>query len=91
MPKLAALVRQSAGRVVILAGGSLDETTAPLVVAATGVAEVHLRATEPSPSRMTHRPPGITVSKPHTPDDYTRQVASAARVQRLNALLNAGS
>ena len=35
------LVSQSAGRIVILAGGGLDERNIPALVAATGLREVH--------------------------------------------------
>lgn len=87
IPTLTALVHQARGRIVILAGGGLDETNLRSVVDGTGVTEVHLRATAPVASRMHHRPPGVAVGKPHTPDDYTRSVADEARLQRLAALL----
>lgn len=87
IPTLAALVRQAAGRIVILAGGGLDETNVRAVVDGTGVTEVHLRATTPVASGMRHRPSGIAVGKPHTPDDYTRMVADPDRLRRLAALL----
>jgi copper homeostasis protein len=86
---LAALVRQSAGRIIILAGGGLDEASVRAVVAGTGVTEVHVRATAPVASAMRHRESGIVVGKPFTPDDYTRMVTDADRLRGLAAILAA--
>jgi len=47
---LSALVRQAAGRIVILAGGGVRPENVAELVASTGVTEVHLRAAESVPS-----------------------------------------
>jgi copper homeostasis protein len=44
IPMLAALVQQARGRIGILAGGSIDETTVARMVRETGVTEIHLRS-----------------------------------------------
>jgi copper homeostasis protein len=82
---LGALVRQSAGRVVVLAGGGLTAETVGPVVSASGVGEVHVRGAEWVGSAMRFRRPGISVGKPYTPDDFSRVVTSAERIRDVVA------
>lgn len=48
-PVIAALVRQAAGRIVILPGGGITPGNAPGLVAATGVIEIHSSCRGPAP------------------------------------------
>lgn len=78
---IAALVRQSAGRVAVMAGGGVTPETAARVVRATGVREVHVRGAVRAESAMRFRRAGVGVGKPHVPDEYARTVTSADRIR----------
>ena len=84
---LATLVRHAAGRIIILAGGSIDETSVRSVVSRTGVKEVHVRATSPLASLMQHRNTKVTIGKAYTPDDYTRMVTNPDRIRQIASVL----
>jgi copper homeostasis protein len=82
---IAGLVRQSAGRVIIMAGGGITHETLPALLSATGVNEVHFSARETLPSPMTFRSQGCYMGKAYTPDEYIRKVTTAERVARVVA------
>lgn len=84
---LARLVRQAAGRIGILAGGSVDETNIAQIVRDTGVQEVHVRGTRPLTTAMMHRNPRVSMGKAFTPDDSTRMVTDPARLRAMAAAL----
>lgn len=83
------LVTRSAGRLSILAGGSVRPGTAAELVAATGVGEVHLRAPRPMADRMTFRRNGIGLgpgAKAHDDRDGTDPETVRAIVAELSAM-----
>jgi copper homeostasis protein len=82
---LGALVRQAAGRLVVLAGGGLTAATVAPVVAASGVREVHVRGVERVGSPMRFRRAGVGVAKPCVPDEFSRLVTSAERIREVVA------
>ena len=78
---IAALVRQSAGRVAVLAGGGVTHENTGHLVRATGVREVHVRGAVRVESAMRFRRAGIAFGKPHVPDEYARTVTAADRIR----------
>lgn len=80
---IARLVRQSAGRVVIMAGGGVNAETLPPLLAATGVSEVHFSARAPLDSPMTYRREGVFMGKAYTPEEYSRKATQAELVRRV--------
>ena len=80
---IAALVRQAAGRLVVLAGGGITEESAARVARETGVREVHVRGAVRVESAMRFRRPGIAFGKPSTPDEYARTVTDPDRIRRV--------
>lgn len=82
---IARLVRQSAGRVVIMAGGGVTADNLPSLLAATGVREVHFSARALVESPMIFRRQGVYMGKAYTPDEYTRKVTQAELVRRMTA------
>jgi copper homeostasis protein len=77
---LRALVERTAGRVTIVAGGSVRATNAARLVAASGVTELHLRAAVERDSRATWSRPGQdydTVRVSATDGDLVRAVVAA--------------
>jgi copper homeostasis protein len=80
---IAGLVRQSAGRVVIMAGGGVNAANLSALVAATGVSEVHFSARSLLESPMAYRLPGVYMGKAYTPEEYARRVTQAELVRRV--------
>lgn len=83
---IAALVRQSAGRLVIMAGGGVNAENLPALVAATGVKEVHFSARSPLESPMAYRLPGVFMGKAYAPEEYSRRVTQSELVRRVIAV-----
>jgi copper homeostasis protein len=83
IPTIAALVRQAAGRIIVLAGGGIDEGNATRILAETGVGEIHITAAAPREGRMLYRNDSVTFRKPLPPDEYVRSVADAGRIKRI--------
>ena len=83
IPAIAALVRQSAGRIVVLAGGGIDEGNAGRIVIETGVGEIHLTASVPREGRIRYRNDGVSFRKPFPSDEYVRSVTDAERIKRI--------
>jgi copper homeostasis protein len=86
IPTIAGLVRQSAGRIVVLAGGGIDEGNARQIVTETGAGEIHLTAAVPREGRIRYRNDSVSFRKPLPPDEYVRSVTDAERVRRIARL-----
>ena len=84
---LARLVQQAAGRIVVLAGGSINAMNVGEVVGASGVREVHVRAAERIESEMTYRRANVTLARPQAVGDYERVVTVAREVARVIAAI----
>jgi copper homeostasis protein len=84
---IASLVAQAAGRIVILAGGGLNEGNVRRIVSQTGVCEIHLSAASLQPGRSRYRNERVTFRKPFTPDEYSRPVTDPDRIKRIASLL----
>ena len=80
---IAALVERAAGRLVILAGGGVDAANARLVVARTGVQEIHVRGTSPKKSAMRYRSRRVRMGGPPPADEFTLPVTDARRIRRI--------
>lgn len=80
------LVRQSAGRITILAGGGVNEKNAPELVRVTGVAELHVRGVTLQRDAGPTRP--ITFRKALPTDELARGVTDAARVKAIRTAVS---
>ena len=85
---IAGLVRRSAGRIIVLAGGGIDEGNASRIVTETGVGEIHVTAAVPGAGRMLYRNDSVSFRKPFPSDEYVRSVADAGRVSRIVKLFD---
>lgn len=83
---IAELVHQAAGRIGILACGSIDETNAAAVVAATGAREFHFTAFEDVQSKMEYRNECVAMGSDYAPSEYVRRITTPERVR---AIINA--
>ena len=86
---IARLVRHAAGRIVILAGGGIDEKNALAVVKRTGVQEVHVRGTSRRKSGMRYRSRRVVFRSAQKPDDYVLEVTDEARIRKIVRRLKA--
>jgi copper homeostasis protein len=77
------LVEQAKGRIIILAGGDVNEQTLPLIAAQTGVSEVHFAARLPVESPMRFRNLTVNMGKAYQPDEYRRKVTDAERIKAV--------
>jgi copper homeostasis protein len=77
---IAGLVRRAAGRLVIMAGGGIDQAAAAELVAETGVRELHVGGGGAVPSAMVFRREGVPMGKSYRPDEYVRVETDAERL-----------
>lgn len=82
--RIAALAQRAGDRMIVMAGGSITAANVGQVVAATGVAEVHVRGAAPVDSAMRHRRDTVSLSKTGT-SDYERTVTRADEIRRIVA------
>lgn len=76
------LVRQSAGRIVIMAGAGVNTANAASILAATGVGAIHSTARRSVGSAMRFRRPGVPMGAPGQ-DEYAPRVTSPDVVREL--------
>ena len=86
---IARLVAHAAGRIVILAGGGIDERNVRSVVKKTGVHEVHVRGTSRVKSGMKHKSRRVVFRSPQKPDDYVLEVTDTTRIRKIVQRLRA--
>ncbi len=80
---IASLVRQADGRMIILAGGGINENNVAAIVAQTGVTEVHFAARKTVDSPMTFRNTNVLMGKAYQPDEYIRKETDLERIQKI--------
>lgn len=83
-----ALVGQAAGRIAIMAGGSVTPEAAARLVAETGVQEIHVGGGGSVESAMTFRREGVFMGKAYQPDEYRRAEADAGKIRALARALS---
>lgn len=81
--RIASLVRQADGRVIILAGGGINETNVAEIVAQTGVTEVHFAARKTVASPMTFKNLNCFMGKAYQPDEYIRKETDLECIQKI--------
>lgn len=77
------LVDQAKGRIIILAGGNVNEQTLPLITSQTGVSEVHFAARQMVESPMRFRNLAVNMGKAYQPDEYHRKITDAERIEAV--------
>lgn len=77
------LVDQARGRIIILAGGDVNERTLPLIAAQTGVSEVHFAARQLVESPMRFKKLDVYMGKAYQPDEYHRKITDAERIKTV--------
>ena len=86
---IADLVRQAAGRMIVMPGGGITERNIARIAQATGARELHMSARRSEDSPMHYRNPRVHLGGAlHTPD-YSRSQTSADRIRASLDALNA--
>jgi len=80
---IASLVQQSAGRVIIMAGGGINARNVAGIIAKTGIREVHFAARKTINSLMTFRNPGVFMGKAYEPDEYIRKETDVEEIRKI--------
>ena len=87
---LAALVKQAAGRIVILGCGALDAGNIATVRARAGLAEMHFAALKDVPSGMRFRNPHVGMGGSDPDREYRNTLTDAAAVAAIIAAARGG-
>jgi copper homeostasis protein len=80
---IAARVAQAAGRIIVMAGGGINEANAARIVRETGVEEIHIGAAGIRHSGMDFRREGVFMGKAYEPDEYRRVETDPERVREI--------
>lgn len=78
-----ALVEQAKGRIIIMAGGNINDKNLSLIASQTGVSEVHFAARLPVASPMQFKISNVFMGKAYQPDEYLRKITDAERVKTV--------
>ncbi|WP_245646291.1 copper homeostasis protein CutC [Nocardiopsis trehalosi] len=90
-PLIADLVRRSAGRVAVMAGGGVRAEDAADLVAATGVEELHFSGMAAVPGPAVHRNPRVRMGGTAVPPEDERRVNDPVRIAAIMAAGRAGA
>lgn len=85
-PLLRELVRQAAGRIIVMPGCGVNPGNAAYILKETGATELHASARTTVASHMSYRNPEAKMGQPGR-DEYERQETSVAQVRSLVAAL----
>lgn len=80
---IARLVAHARNRLVIMAGGRINEKNAPRIVERTGVREIHLRGARQVRSGMKHRTAAVGFRGKPLASDYVHEYTDASRIRAL--------
>ncbi len=84
---LAELVKQAGDRIVIMAGGDVDEENAAALVRETGVQEIHVRGTKRINEPMVFHDHLVPFRRPLPTDETARSVTDPERLLAIRAAL----
>lgn len=87
-PRIAELVKAARGRLVMLAGGGVNERNVSEILRLTGVTEVHGSLRGIQSSRMSVRPPDVSLGAPPDWPADAIPVADTARVRAVRQALD---
>ena len=82
---IAELIERAAGRIIVMPGGGITERTAPKIVRALRVSEMHFAALEPQPGLMQYRNPRVFMGGTLRPPEYTLEVTKPEGVAAVIA------
>ena len=81
------LIKDAAGRIIIMPGGGIDEYNIALLAVSTGALEYHLSGRRQRESEMTFRRRGIYMGDPRLQSEYVLKSADAERISSVIMIL----
>ena len=88
---IAALVKQAAGRIIVMPGSGITEHNIASIQQQTGASELHMSGRSPQESAMRYRNPRISLGGNTQAPEYTHQITSAARIRASLVALQGGA
>jgi len=86
-PLIKNLIKDAAGKIIIMPGGGIDEYNIALLAASTGAFEYHLSGRRQRESAMTFRRKGIYMGDPRLQSEYSLKSADAERIRSVIMIL----
>lgn len=86
-PLIKSLIREAAGKVIIMPGGGIDEYNAAMLASGTGAIEYHLSGRRQRESEMTFRRKGVYMGDPRLQSEYLLKSADAERISSVIMIL----
>ena len=86
-PLIKSMIARAAGRIIIMAGGGIDEYNIGLLATGTGAMEYHLSGRRQRESLMTFRRTGIYMGDPRLQSEYTLKSADTERISSVIMIL----
>ena len=83
LPLIASLVRQAAGRIVVMPGGGITARNIDRIIAGSGATELHFAAMQPVESAMRFRREHVFMGGELRAPEYARAVTSAAALSAV--------
>ena len=82
------LVKQSDNRIIIMAGGGINESNIASIAGITGASEFHLTGRKVIDSEMIYRKSGISIGDPVGKTEFSRKVADHEKIANIINILN---
>lgn len=86
-PLIKSLIREAAGKIIIMPGGGIDEYNAAMLASGTGAIEYHLSGRRQRESEMTFRRKGVYMGDPRLQSEYLLKSADAERISSVIMIL----
>ncbi|MES2124583.1 MAG: copper homeostasis protein CutC [Gemmatimonadota bacterium] len=87
---IAALRRQAEGRLIVMAGGGVDESNAAELVRLTGVQEIHVRGTMPWREQVNFHDDPVPFRRALSDDETVRYVTDPVRIGAIRVAAEIG-
>lgn len=81
------MIETSAGRIIIMPGGGINEENIAALAKMTGAREFHATLSVTAESPMKHKNPRVSMGKGFT-DEYSHKMTGAARVRKVREILS---
>ena len=81
------LTEKAGGRIIIIPGSGVNETTVGEIVVKTGIKEIHVSASGFSESKMTYQNEAISAMGSEEGFEYKSRIVDAARVRKIRELV----
>jgi len=82
------MILQSGDRIIIMAGGGIDESNVALIATTARVKEIHMTGRKMADSEMIFRRSGVNMGSIPGIPEFSRRVANPERIRNVRAILS---